>query len=337
MSLKREHRLEAALLLRLKKDGKVRESQQWHDLIRRFETAGWICPSRRKDEWVICESGRIELEKRLEGIWPLWFPESTHLERLGLDPCKPRDLEHLPAAQRPTGLAYGELVNRRNWNASTGIGSKVTTRIAHVNAKRREPKLTRDALTRFRPSAGLHLVVAGHNIDLYKQASYLGECAIPERAWGRESKFCGKIPRAVITCENLGAYVDMPLPNWAMAVYSPGQDVEPALEVLDRMPKTTSWWHFGDLDPDGISIAERLASVSQRPLKLYIPSFASEYLEHARASKGIWGQIPDQAIFLVLKNRKIGIEQEVFMLDARLRTDLEEHLRASPLGGSRAD
>ena len=326
MSVLREHRREAALLLRLKTHGRVRESQQWHDLINRFETAGWIAPSSRKNEWVVPDGGRVALEARLQTIWPSWIPESAHLQKLGLDPCQPRDLEHLPVVQRSVALVYGESVNRRNWNASTGIGPKLPTRIARVNAERGEPTLTRDAMTRFRPNAGLHLVIADQDIDLYEQASRFSECGIPERAWRPIQEFCGKAPGAVITCENLGAYVDLPIPQWAMALYSPGQDVEPALEVLRRLPKTTSWWHFGDLDPDGISIAKRLAAVSKRPLRLYIPSFASEYLERARPPKGAWGEIPDYPILLALKNRKLGIEQEVFMLDARLGTDLDEYI-----------
>ena len=325
MSVLRENQVEAALIFRLRKYERVKESKQCHDLIKRFETAGWIGPSRRKNEWVALDSGRVELEARLQTIWPAWMTEGALLQQHGLDPCKSRDLDQLPALQRPA-LACDKLVNRRNWNASTGVGPKLQTRLARVNAARGEPTLTRDAMTRFRPSAGLHLVIAGHDFDLYEQASRFGECGIPERAWQQIQEFCGKIPDAVITCENLGAYVDLPIPQWAMALYSPGQDIVPALEVLQRLPKSTSWWHFGDLDPDGLSIAERLAAVSKRPLRLYIPSFASDYLERARLPKRAWGEIPDHPIVSALKIRKLGIEQEVFMLDARLRTDLEQYI-----------
>ena len=66
------------------------------------------------------------------------------------------------------------------------------------------------------------------------------------------------LPRAVITCENLGAYIDLPANESTLVIYSPGADTEAAVALLKMFP-AAQWMHFGDLDPEGVEISKRIA------------------------------------------------------------------------------
>jgi hypothetical protein len=118
----------------------------------------------------------------------------------------------------------------------------------------------------------------------------------------------------------LGAYIDLPLPSTAVAVYAPGADVEPAARLVKQFPDA-NWIHFGDLDPDGLDIANRLAEIVERPVNFFVPSFADEYLP-GRPVKTPWRTAPDRHLFHELRRTKRRIFQEAFMLDTRLAGEI---------------
>ena len=76
--------------------------------------------------------------------------------------------------------------------------------------------------------------------------------------------------------------------------------------------------HFGDLDPEGIDIAKRIAGELKRDVKLLIPFFAEDYLDAAKPLETAWSEIPDIPLLVALKEKRKRIFQEVFMLDGRL-------------------
>ena len=306
--------LEIASLGRLLENGAIKQVARNGQLITRWQTARWVAPGPRKGEWRARAESLSQIEGRMSALAPTWREDFSFLRSMALDPFDPRVLEALPVLRRQKAITG--LVNRRNWNAAAGLGPKHSPQIASTAT------LTRDWIVRLRPNRGLRALFGDHEMDLHEMASRLTECALPERLWLRFRAFAGTLPTNVITCENLGAYVDLPLPPTAMAVFSPGADIEAAAALLNALPDT-KWVHFGDIDPDGLEIAENLGRETGRAVQFYVPSFSEEYLP-GRPTETPWKAIPDRPIFYELKRTRKRIFHEVFMLDGRLSDDMLE-------------
>lgn len=305
--------LEIALLARLLETGEIQERLQFQNLISRYSTARWIIPSKRRSTWALREEERATVLNRLELLLPSWQQDFELLRSKNLDPFKSAAIEALPMLRRE--VSPKAMINRRNWNAVSGAGPKHTAQISADVA------LTSDWVMRFRPNKGLVSVTEGGEIDLWGMAAIWTECSYPERAWMRTTQFTGVFPEMIITCENLGPYIDLTVSENTLVVFSPGQNTQTAVALLKTLPDVT-WMHFGDLDPKGVEIAMRIADESGRPLNLFIPSFAEEYLDAAKPVKTQWGDVPSNPLLLVLKKMDKGLFQEVFMLDERLSADI---------------
>ncbi len=309
--------LEIASLGRLLKSGLIRLVGRNRHLLHRFETARWIEPTGRKNEWRARSGATSSLEARLDEIAPTWREDFRFLRSIERDPYDPSAIEALPAFKRQKPVKG--MLNRRNWNAAAGVGPKHEPQLAPTAT------LTRDWVLRFRPNRGLRGTFADEDVDFQEMAALLTECAVPERMWLRFKGFSGEWPKQMVTCENLGAYVDLPVPDGVMAIYSPGADIEAAAALIKRLPGVR-WLHFGDLDPDGLEIGESLARETGRKLNLYVPSFAAEYLP-GRPVKRSWGKSVDSPLLSELQKTQRRIFQEVFMLDPRLGQEIEAMAR----------
>lgn len=309
--------LEIALLARLIEHGTSIENVRNHALIRRYETAGWLMPSTRRNEWLVRNEAVRHLRSRLAALLPGWEVDFKLLQAHGLDPRKPQDIEALPALRRPA-VAKGK-INRRNWKSAAGLGPKRKSML------KTQATLTSDWVMRLRPNKGLLAKWRDGSTDLWEMAKVLTECPIPQRQWLNLQELAGTLPTVVITCENLGAYIDLPLPENVMTVFSPGKQIELAIELLSKLP-TSKWVHFGDLDPEGLEIAEHIANATGRKMILYIPSFATEYVElgMAQKKKVVWNVESEHPVLKVLAARREGLYQEVFMLDTRLEKEIAE-------------
>lgn len=309
--------LEIALLARLIEDGTGPESARNRALIERYEIAGWLMRSSRRNEWLVRNEAGQHLRSRLATLLPDWETDFKLLQAHGLDPRKPQDIEALPALRRPA-VAKGK-INRRNWKSAAGLGPKRKSML------KTEATLTSDWVMRIRPSKGLVAKWEDGTTDLWEMARIWTECPIPQRKWLTLHELAGTQPAVVITCENLGAYIDLPLPENSLAVFSPGKHVELAIELLARLP-SSKWVHFGDLDPEGLEIAEQIANAAGRKIALYIPSFANEYVESGLAQKKdvFWKIELNHPVLKMLTTRSEGLYQEVFMLDTRLEGEIAE-------------
>lgn len=309
--------LEIALLARLIEHGTSHESTRNRALIQRYETAGWLMPSSRRNEWLVRDEARLHIRSRLAKLLPGWEADFKLLRAHGLDPRKPQDIEALPALRRPA-VAEGK-INRRNWKSAAGLGPKRKSML------KTEATLTSDWVMRLRPNKGLLAKWEEGSTDLWEMAQSWTECPIPQRQWLNLREFAGIPPAVVITCENLGAYIDLPLPGNALAVFSPGKHTEIAIGLLAKLP-TSKWVHFGDLDPEGLEIVGQISRVSGREIALYIPSFASEYVELGMAQKKniVWEIESEHPVLKALAKRGEGLYQEVFMLDTRLENEIAE-------------
>ncbi|MBN8758866.1 MAG: hypothetical protein J0I94_00430 [Thiobacillus sp.] len=305
------------MLARLIEHGSCIESARNRALIRRYETAGWLMSSNRHNDWLVRAEAMLSIRTRLTTLLPSWEADFELLRAHELDPRKSQDIEALPVLRRPA-VAKGKL-NRRNWRSAAGLGPK---RKSMLNT---QATLTSDWVMRLRPNKGLLANWEDSTTDLWEMAQTWTECLIPQRKWLSLNEFVGAPPKIVITCENLGAYIDLPLPENSLALFSPGKHSELAIELLAKLP-ASRWVHFGDLDPVGLDIANHIANETGRKVFIYIPSFAMEYVSQGMAQKKgvIWNIKTEHPVLKALEERKEGLYQEVFMLDCRLKSELIE-------------
>ncbi|HQR20384.1 MAG TPA: DUF2220 family protein [Burkholderiaceae bacterium] len=237
---------------------------------------------------------------------------------LGLEPFLPRNWESLPALRRTK--TEQPVLHRKTWNAAAGTGPKHRARVAG------RALLTDDWVLRIRSTAELAIDFGDFVMNCAKETVERSECTIPQRLWLKRRAMAINGIAAAITCENIGAFVDLPLPANAIAIYAPGRDTKPASLFISELPDV-SWTHFGDLDQDGVDIAEQVAAQCDRRVSLYIPSFADEYREGALAPKRAWR--PRETPWgLVNELKRVGlrIQHEAFITDPRLSMDLAAHL-----------
>jgi len=152
-------------------------------------------------------------------------------------PFKPADIDALPALRRSP--PHKECINRRNWRAISGVGPKHRPRRVFPGVQ------TSDWILRFRPNCGLIATIGSNEVDLHEMAAEWTECVIPERLMLKFAGFKGSLPRAIITCENLGAYIDLPHIPASTIVFSPGKDIRAVILFLRSFPDA-KWLHVGD-------------------------------------------------------------------------------------------
>lgn len=313
--------LEISALGRLIEKGVVRSGVKNKYLVERFETARWVMPGSRENEWAIRSEARETVAVRLEKLLPNWTLHFSFLRSIGRDPLDANDIAALPMLRRQIEVS-ATCINRRNWNAAAGLGPK------HRAKAPAGCVLTKDWVLRFRPNQGLIGVCSTQEIDFHKMAKQLTECPMPERAWVRVESIAGTVPRLIVTCENIGAYIDFPATDSMLVIYSPGDDIEAAVSLLQKLP-SAPWVHFGDLDQDGIDIGKRLAVKAGREFRIFIPSYADEYLEDAaRPVKTEWKAGSDIPLVAKLCDSRRRMFQEVFMLDVRLAKDVVAFIEA---------
>lgn len=107
----------------------------------------------------------------------------------------------------------------------------------------------------------------------------LGELALPERSLAglQEIEWQGA---QIVTVENKGAFVDLPLLPGILLIYVPGRNTRLAKQVLPRLPSAVPWAHAGDLDQRGLDIATELARAISRPPALWLPTQVTDYVRH---------------------------------------------------------
>jgi len=305
--------LEISFLARLLENHICKESKRYLTLIHRYETAGWLMRSSRKHEWKIRQDAISNLSQRLLFLLPAWEQDFALIQENGLDPKNPLDIEALPALKQ--GFTAKGMINRRTWAAIGGLGPKRKT-ISQANAV-----VTHDWIIRFRANRGLTGCWNDGDVNLWEMSSLWTECIVPQRRWLSFQCFMGKLPKKVITCENLGSYIDLDVSDDTLILFAPGNNIDPAVTLLKTLPLNVMWIHFGDLDPEGIEIAKKIAFESGRAERTYIPSFALEYVERAQKKDVEW-KATEHPVLDALARHRVGIFQEVFMLDSRLKEDI---------------
>jgi len=288
--------------------------------------AGWAQVTTRSGELRLVEAHRGDVEARLDHEWPSWREDLRALTAAGLGVNRvgwQALQDNRRRARLPSALP--EALNRRTAAAAVRDHAK-----AHIEEESFEGTfLTHDNLLRLRPHRGLRLERGTDRLDATALAAVCGEVCVSERAFLRGTRLTGTPPGAVLLIENLGVYVDLPLPEGWCAVHVPGWNTRMVEAARDAWP-TAPAAIFGDLDPNGAAIVRSLRSVWPS-LKWFIPSFVMDYLD--RAQPKTWPQLPPDAPAAIqaLALRNAWLEQEIFLLDPRLPEDLAAWMRQATL------
>lgn len=287
----------------------------------------WTARTARRDELVLVESRRADLEVLLDRVWPGWREVLVALEGLGLEPTPMGWAEyedHLRAKRVPDVPAK---VNRKTAASLVAPHSKstLTTRRLAALSEAGEVDTTHDGLVRMRPPAGLFARTPRGGVDLSAVASVLGEVALTERSFEGLS-FEGEV-RALLTVENLGAFIDLAAPPGWLVVFVAGWDSRTIGLLFERLARVPAL-HFGDLDPAGVRIYRHLRTLCPR-LGWFVPEFASSFVE----DRGLAAEWPEDLdlndapkLIKDLARQSLWLEQEPLAVDPRFPAHLEAWL-----------
>lgn len=128
------------------------------------------------------------------------------------------------------------------------------------------------------------LVHRAHGLDLGEVTRALGQVCIPAQRASRLNDYDLSRIGLVLTSENLAPFEQMS-PNKGLVLFCPGYNTGLAALWLGSLPAACPWVHFGDFDPDGLAIFERLSLQSGRKGR-FVPDL--DLLERLRASLPAW-------------------------------------------------
>lgn len=314
------------LLLELAITGRTKERVAQETSLRHLADLSWIVRTPRAQEWSVHPTFVAHVHQLLDREWPAWRDVREALLAAGLPPTPAgfaglRDRERAARAKElPPRL------HEKTFAAITGAHSKVG------QALRRAPaldgtQLTTDQVVRLRPSPGLTIVHGERALDAMDWADANGgEVVLTQRALLSGARLGGAAPRAIVTIENLGAYLDFTPPPGVLLLHVPGWDT--ALARLLLGAATAPLVHFGDLDLAGVRIAAHLRELFPA-LRWWVPSFAPEYFDaHALACE--WAELPADSPPPIAALARAGrwLEQEVLVLDPRGAMELEAMIAA---------
>lgn len=306
-------------LLELWEAGTLKRRKSQANAWAELATLPWTRRTGRRDELVLREASRSMLETMLERVLPDWRELAQTLSEQGLsvDLHGYRALNEAARARAlpPIDRPY---LNQRTAHAALGLHSKATLNTQQRKAFK-DIALTRDGLVRVRPNPGLKIVKNQAEWDASELASGLGELIFTERALRGGLQISGELPRALLTVENLGTFVDVRVPPGWMVAFVPGWNTATIKYLLAQL-KIVPLVHFGDLDADGVQIMRHLQAL--RPDLIWaVPPFWQEQLEYRRLNKE-WPADLDlkNAPDLVQRLAADGLwlEQEALVLEARL-------------------
>lgn len=188
-----------------------------------------------------------------------------------------------------------------------------------------------------RTSSNVQLVFSGRTIDCREEMDFADAIILNEKMLSQFEHIKGQQKLHIMSIENAGAWQHMPLPDGLIAVHVPGNNQRLFRQLMDCLPETR-WSHFGDLDPNGIQIAQNLAHGLNQRVNIFIPKWWYEYIENYQLSvtdsknKKAWAFLPmllsrEYSILNRLKGDQIWLEQEAIMLDYRLEDTVKQWVK----------
>ena len=253
--------------LRLLLCGKVKRTDVADAFLRQLDDIGIVVPSRQKDLFCLAPDRTQDFKEYLFARWPGYavaaeaFSEQT--DTITVAQLRGLRRVHLKS---PDGFAR---LNRKTWSAWAGAHSK-----SGEAGQPDDLDLTVDDTLRVRVNDGLRLrSMDGHEIDLGVWQTMMGESIFSERAFAENWTLCGTMPDQIVTVENLGAFVDIKKPPKCLIVHTPGWNTTLTMRLIERLPASISWWHFGDIDPNGLKMGLLMGgkNAGSRKPRVWIP------------------------------------------------------------------
>ena len=177
-----------------------------------------------------------------------------------------------------------------------------------------------------------------HRIILsHEEMEFANAIILNERMLQKLQRVESHSPLHIVTIENTGSWQHFPLPDGVIALFIPGNNQTLLKKFFEFFPDA-HWGHFGDLDQSGIDIALSIANSLNKKPKLFIPSFWIDYLlvkqltiEDSKTKKS-WKKVQvkslqDHPIIVQLQTNNSWLEQEVIMLDKRLKDAVIEWIK----------
>ncbi len=254
-----------SLLLELWMQGSAKRRTRQREALEHLERAGWTTATSRASEVALVDRRRFDLAAMLDGCWEEWRSVAQALALESLPPTV-SGLRELRRRQRELPQLPDRL-SQRTAAALVADHSKASLGVEHLDMLG-DTRIMRDGAALIRSNAGLELVRDELRFGAAKLMELQGVLAITQRALQDGTRFEGARPGVVMTVENLGAFADLPKPDWLLLVHVPGWNVPLAVDVIEALGPDRVV-HFGDLDPNGIRIFELL---SARPNSLDILS-----------------------------------------------------------------
>ncbi|MGA7877989.1 MAG: hypothetical protein WCA08_20190 [Desulfoferrobacter sp.] len=317
-----------AAILRLLLDGILKRTSKVQPLVDYLMELGWITQSPRLSELALNQHGAARLPDLLDRVWPAWRQTFQQLR----DSDLPATADGLLQLTRQNRLLppLPRRLHHKTYAAMAGDHSK-----SH-SAKSLLPsgvELTTDGVLRLRANDGLILWFGDHRVCCDNWMAAVGEVILTERAILDGLRVSGRLPDLVMTVENLGPFVDMPKPKTFLLVHQPGWNTLLSLQFLRVLGPEVLWYHFGDLDPEGLAIYQHL-NHQDLNVRLFIPSFWKEYEDaFAQTLSGGWPpSIKKSFEKPFLKKffaRNVWLEQEPIILDERFERELNRLISAS--------
>ena len=165
------------------------------------------------------------------------------------------------------------------------------------------------------------------------ESRWRSECCFPERMLLDLLSVEISSAQLIMTVENLGAYVDMPLVDGLILIFAPGLNYQPACRWISQYGQDIPWVHFPDLDPNGLTIARQLSYSLARPCRIWLPDFwpsAHQVNDMIGAGKYAWDTVPDCPQLTQLMQEQRWIEQEVLVVDYRFISAIQR-LMGNPI------
>ncbi len=284
----------------------------------------WAMLSRRSNTILLTEFGKTKLEDYLNNTWPDWREYLAELQESEL-PISLEGVKELARRKRAVDVSLPERAHHKTicaalgTHSKTGIGQRMSALVGAT-------EVTTDQVLRIRANTGLIIRSRGYEISADLLMAVFGEVVLPERVFLDGLEFAGVLPKAALTVENLGSYVDLPpLPSHAIVIHVPGRNTALTIKALDLLPEAMPILHFGDLDPKGLEVADYLVAACKQQTRLFVPTFWEESINLLTGFKEWPEQVSifeDIPVIARLKKEGRWLEQERIALDGRLAEEL---------------
>lgn len=319
---------EAALTLY--KYERIDRKQANAPLVDELVSSNWLLPEETENGFMLSARGRTSLIELLDLRLPEWRDWLTILEgeRPLITEVFDQRWNYLKDQLRAD---LPHILNKSSLQLAL-LGKRNTELPDHLRHELPALELSEDRCLHLRGNMNLKLNRKhGSAIELKKIWRQLSEAVLPERDFRQIKELEGELPYLVMSIEDRGVFLDIDLPENMLAVWVAPESLELAGEFLRFLPQFVPHVHFGDLDHQGLVIAERLSLYSQRPVRRFIPSFWEDYLENfaiatnekSNGKGGTWrGPILSVALLKELMTSNRWLAQAPLLLDARLHEEM---------------